>query len=116
MRSFRFPVVWLTALCFWCGIAQGADGSELKVKRQEIFEFSEKPSVVRNGNFYEISFAAKAACDVTVAVESGKGEIVRHLACGVLGENAPAPLKKGSLKQALHWDGKDDLGNYIQDL
>jgi DNA-binding beta-propeller fold protein YncE len=112
LRYVLASVMTLAAASF----AQGADGSELKVKRQDVFEFSEKPSVVRNGNSFEISFTAQSACDVTVAVESGKGEILRHLACGVLGENAPAPLKKGSLKQNLAWDGKDDLGNYIQDI
>src|SRR5262249_47564733 len=35
---------------------------------------------------------------------------VRHLAAGALGDNAPAPLLKGSLQQTLTWDGKDDLG------
>ena len=38
------------------------------------------------------------------------GAIVRHLAAGVLGENAPEPLKASSLEQTLVWDGKDDDG------
>jgi len=41
--------------------------------------------------------------------------MVRHLACGVLGKNAPPPFRKGSLKQSIVWDGKDDLGKYIDD-
>ncbi|MCK6471545.1 MAG: hypothetical protein L6R28_07350 [Planctomycetes bacterium] len=35
--------------------------------------------------------------------------MVRHLAAGVLGANAPAPLKQG-LEQTLDWDGRDDDG------
>jgi NHL repeat-containing protein len=60
-----------------------------------------------------IEFKVKAATDVAVTIEDGKGRIVRHLAGGVLGDNAPAPLKKGSLSQSLVWDGKDDDGKAV---
>ncbi len=43
-------------------------------------------------------------------VVKGRGLVVRHLASGVLGPNAPPPFQKNSLKQTLVWDGKDDLG------
>jgi len=36
--------------------------------------------------------------------------VVRHLAAGVLGANAPAPLKPDSLAQEIVWDGKADYG------
>lgn len=42
----------------------------------------------------------------------GRGVVVRHLGAGVLGQNAPVPFQKNSLKQTLYWDGKDDLGFY----
>jgi DNA-binding beta-propeller fold protein YncE len=38
------------------------------------------------------------------------GVVVRHLAAGMLGATAPAPLKPDSLTQALIWDGNDDAG------
>ena len=41
--------------------------------------------------------------------------IVRHLASGVLGPDAPAPFTKNAKKQSLVWDGKDDRGIYIDD-
>ena len=87
---------------------------EFKIKRQEVFEFTEKPSVVRQGDVATIRFAVKAACDVTMAVEDDAGRIVRHLACGVLGPKAPAPFQKDSLAQAIAWDGKDDQGRYLE--
>jgi len=84
-------------------------------RRSEEFEFTEKPSVTRAGDRVTITFAVKDFCDATVAVEDGKGLIIRHLASGVLGKNAPAPFQKDSLKQTLVWDGKDDLGRYVDD-
>ncbi|MGQ9855021.1 MAG: hypothetical protein ACUVTG_16660, partial [Candidatus Oleimicrobiaceae bacterium] len=60
-----------------------------------------------------ITFAAKDYCDVTVAIEDAQGNIVRHLACGLLGDNAPPPLEKNSLKQTLMWDGKNDRDEYL---
>ncbi len=86
---------------------------EFKIKRAQTFEFVEKPRVSRVGDLLQISFASKAACDATVVVENGAGRIIRHLASGVLGKDAPAPFKKNSLKQTLVWDAKDDAGNYV---
>ncbi len=81
--------------------------------RKDVFAFTEKPTVKRTGkDRYEISFAVKDYCDVTVAIVDGKGKVVRHLASGVLGPNAPKPFKKNSLKQVLVWNGKDDVENY----
>ncbi len=95
----------------------GADETqERKVSREEIYEFAEKPRIAINGSDVEITFTAKAHCDATVAIENAAGEIVRHLACGVLGDKAPAPFQKGSLRQSLRWDGKDDRGKYVDDL
>ena len=57
-----------------------------------------------------IRFALDRATDVAVAIENAKGEVVRHLAAGLLGPNAPAPLARNSLDQSLLWDRKDDAG------
>ena len=98
-----------------CAAALAADIDELRVKRQEVFEFSEKPQAARRGDRVTIRFATKGSCDATVAIEDAGGRIVRHLASGVLGKNAPAPFQKHSLKQTLVWDGKDDRGRYTDD-
>ncbi|MBA4389187.1 MAG: hypothetical protein C0404_14535 [Verrucomicrobia bacterium] len=85
-------------------------------ERENVFEFTEKPSVKNLGNDrYEISFAVKGNCDVTVGVIDGDGRVAKHIGSGVLGANAPAPFQKGSLKQAVYWNGKDDLDNYIKE-
>jgi hypothetical protein len=94
-------------------------------ERENVFEFSEKPKVRKVAeDKYEITFSVKGYCDVTVAIVDpdpkkeivpGRGIIVRHLASGVLGKNAPPPFQKNSLKQVLYWDGKDDLGYYVKE-
>jgi hypothetical protein len=66
-------------------------------------------------DLYEIAFACKGACDVAVAIHDASGRIVRHIVYGVLGANAPEPLKQNSLEQRLAWDGKDDAGKYVKD-
>lgn len=71
--------------------------------------FTKKPTVTMVGDKTQISFAVNRETDVAVFVEDAGGKIVRHLAAGVLGTNAPAPLKPG-LHQELAWDGKDDDG------
>ncbi len=95
--------------------AFASDRDEFKVKRKEVFTFTQKPAVTRDGDAVTIAFAPKDYCDVTIAVETKDGRIIRHLASGVLGKNAPAPLQKNSLAQTLVWDGKDDQGKYIDD-
>ena len=93
--------------------AEAAD--EFKVKREEVFEFAEPPRAARSGDQVTVSFAVTGFCDAAVAVANAQGRIIRHLACGVLGANAPEPFRKGSREQSLVWDGKDDQGNYVDD-
>jgi len=54
--------------------------------------------------------------DVEVAILDARGNVVRHLAAGVLGGESPppSPLKAG-LSQSLEWDGKDDFGSPVGD-
>ncbi|MCK6471852.1 MAG: hypothetical protein L6R28_08900 [Planctomycetes bacterium] len=99
----------------WC-TAQGAEiPAEFQIKREAVYEFAAPPKVTRSGDRIEIAFETKGRCDVTVAIEDSDGNIVRHLASGVLGKNAPEPFQKDSLVQKIVWDGKDDLGKYIDD-
>ncbi|OAI48989.1 hypothetical protein AYO44_00890 [Planctomycetaceae bacterium SCGC AG-212-F19] len=85
------------------------------VDRETVYEFAREPAVHKVGpDRYEITFAAKARCDVAVAIEDASGAIVRHIVYGVLGANAPAPLKKDALEQTITWDGKDEFGKYVK--
>jgi hypothetical protein len=68
---------------------------------------------VKNGSNVTISFTVSAYTDAEVAVLDANDKIVRHLAAGVLGDNAPAPFTKSSLSQTLVWDGKGDYGDAV---
>ncbi|MFC1672210.1 hypothetical protein ACFL01_03645, partial [Planctomycetota bacterium] len=86
-------------------------------ERENVFEFAKKPTIKLVGkDKYEIAFAAKGNCDVTIDVVDDKGLVVRHMGAGVLGKNAPAPLQKNTLEQKVIWNGKDDLQAYVKDL
>jgi hypothetical protein len=86
---------------------------EWRIKREAVYEFIKKPKISNEGNNVSISFETKGFCDVTIAIEDNTNKIVRHLACGVLGNNAPEPFIKNTKEQKIIWDGKDDLGRYI---
>lgn len=89
-------------------MAASAGAAESPVK------FTTPPSAKAEGDQVRIEFAVDRPTDVAVYVLNAKDEAVRHLAAGVLGDNAPAPLKAGSLAQSLIWDGKDDKGEPAQ--
>lgn len=72
--------------------------------------FARAPRVSRERKGASIRFTAQAHTDAAVWIADEKGKIVRHLAAGVLGKNAPEPFKPDSLEQTLEWDGKDDDG------
>ncbi|MFO7897978.1 MAG: hypothetical protein R6V58_02835, partial [Planctomycetota bacterium] len=107
IRAFFLAFVLVPGLLF------ASDLDEFKVKRSGPFEFGETPTLTRDGDRVTIRFKAKAFCDATLAIENADGRIIRHLASGVLGPNAPPPFKKDSLEQEIVWDGKDDQGVYI---
>ena len=75
--------------------------------------FTQKPIVKKQGVGANISFAVSENTDVAVYVLDKNGKTVRHLAAGVLGPKAPAPLKPNSLSQVLTWDGKDNQGHDV---
>lgn len=76
-------------------------------------EFATKPTVKVEKEGVRIEFAVSKPTDVAVAILDDKGAIVRHLAAGMLGTNAPLPLAKNSLEQSLLWDRKDDTGGSV---
>jgi len=73
--------------------------------------FAAKPTATKAGDGFKIEFALSAPADVEVAVLNAAGDVVRHLAAGVLGAGnlPPEPLQAG-LAQSLQWDNKDDFG------
>jgi hypothetical protein len=110
----------------------GTEMDEFRVKREEVFAFARQPAVTWEGDRVTIAFESKGFCDVTVAIEEADPEtvsrlraaasagkaiqaprIIRHLACGVLGPNAPLPFAPNARAQTLVWDGKDDAGAYV---
>jgi len=89
---------------------------EFTVKRKNVFEFTKEPIITKNGDTITIEFSVKDFCDATVAIQNSNGDIIRHLASGVLGNNAPAPFIKNSLDQKIIWDSKDDKGKYVDTI
>ncbi|PCJ63224.1 MAG: hypothetical protein COA79_00015 [Planctomycetota bacterium] len=96
-------------------IAEDDPYKEFTIKRKSVYEFTTDPKVKVDGDKITISFTSKDYCDATVAIENKSGKIIRHLASGVLGKNAPEPFKKNSLSQTLIWDSKNDQGRYVKD-
>ncbi|HID28994.1 MAG TPA: hypothetical protein EYP19_03210, partial [Desulfobacterales bacterium] len=92
----------------------GAGLDEFKVKRKNVFDFAESPRARARSGRIEITFTSEAYCDVAVAIEDSDGRIVRHLAAGVLGPNAPLPLQKNTRTQRILRDSKDDIGRYVK--
>ncbi len=112
---FSFQFLFCILVFGHSALLAGEIHQEFRVRRAGPFEFAEKPTVARAGDEVTIRFTARAFCDVTVAIEDADGRIVRHLASGVLGENAPEPFQPNTRTQEIVWDGKDDAGAYIDD-
>jgi hypothetical protein len=113
--AIRCVVGGVLVLAAGAGAAGGEIPEEFRVRRERVFEFARPPRVEREGDRITIRFETRSHCDATVAIEDADGRIVRHLASGVLGRNAPPPFQKDSRSQAVVWDGKDDQGRYIDD-
>ncbi len=117
LKLVLFAVISLVFVTGTALAGQGPQGYDiLNVQREEVFEFAQKPQITRDGDNVSITFESKAFCDVTVVIEDSGGRIIRHLASGVLGSNAPEPFQKNSKRQTVVWDGKDDAGAYVDDL
>ncbi len=116
----RKSVALVVLVCI-CGITYAAGGFPKPyaapcTERENVFAFAEKPAIrLVEKDRYEIAFAVKGYCDVTVGLVDADGRTVRHIASGVLGKNAPAPFQKDSKAQKICWNGKDDLGYYVKE-
>jgi hypothetical protein len=76
---------------------------------QDAPKFSGPIKVWDAGERVRIEFAADRETDAAVVVLDARGKVVRHLVAGLLGRNAPEPLKPG-LFQSIDWDRRDDFG------
>lgn len=92
-----------------CAVADTYEAPKV-VREASEAKLTAGPMVTRHDGILAIKFTVNAATDVEVAVLDAKGKVVRHLAAGLLGENAPEPFQLNSLSQELAWDGKDDAG------
>jgi DNA-binding beta-propeller fold protein YncE/HEAT repeat protein len=80
---------------------------------EQLPAFALEPTATLDGNNVRIRFAVTRATDVAVSIKNHQGEVVRHLAAGVLGPNPPEPLQPDTLEQELVWDGLDELGRPV---
>src|SRR5262245_10894284 len=77
----------------------------------QALEFASAPKAAKDGNGVSVTFALSKGADVEVAVLDARGQVVRHLAAGVLGgKNPPPPPLQPGLEQKIAWDGRNDLG------
>ena len=111
----KFGWMCFVLLVLTAGLLVADQRDEFKIKREPVYEFAQQPQIKQDGDKAVITFETKGLCDVTVVVEDKNGKIIRHLASGVLGPNAPKPFKTDSKKQTITWDGKDDFGRYVDD-
>lgn len=72
-------------------------------------EWTKKPTLTRVSGKTVIEFGVDQQTDVAVYILNAKGDVVRHLVAGVLGDKAPAPFQSG-LSQKIEWDGNDNDG------
>ncbi|MGQ9662582.1 MAG: hypothetical protein ACUVWX_09640 [Kiritimatiellia bacterium] len=93
-----------------CGLA--LFGVLLAIRVAADVGFESKPAVKVTPSGVTIDFALTAPSDVEVAILDAQGQVVRHLAAGVVGGPRPPPSPlRANLHQILTWDSRDDLGN-----
>lgn len=86
-----FMILGLLAFSIW-----GADA----------VKFTSEPKVIEQKDGISIEFSINRYADLAVEALNSKG-------AGLLGDNAPEPLKPQALSQSLFWDRKDDLGKDV---
>lgn len=78
-------------------------------------EWVKKPTLQKAQDKWVIEFELNDYTDVEVAILDSKGNVLRHLVAGLLGEKAIAPFQANSKSQKIEWDGKDDFGETLKD-
>jgi len=112
-RLLKLSAITAVLILTTAPVRAGTLEAPLDTRREGEVKFAAAPKAEAAGDKVKISFALAAPSDVEVAVVDGGGKIVRHLAAGLLGKNAPEPLKKDSLAQEILWDRKDDVGKPV---
>ncbi len=97
-------------MCGQVALVVAACLSAASAGEPEPVKFTRVPVARKANGKMVIQFVVSRETDVAVSIENAKGEIVRHLAAGVLGENPPKLLRANSLEQSVVWDGQDDDG------
>lgn len=106
-RRFRQVQCW----CLWLAAAMQFGLATATLPAAELPPaFVKKPTAVRSGETVHVEFTVDRKTDVAVTIEDANGKVVRHLVAGVLGDNAPEPLKPKTLVQSIPWNLKDDFG------
>jgi hypothetical protein len=120
VRLTAFAVLSLAGLaadCLLCRAAAqqtGPASSQAALVPPAAGKLVGEPAVQKVSGGHQIAFALTAPSDVTVRIVDAKGQVVRHLAAGMVGlEKAAGPLAAGSLAQRLLWDGRDDAGKDV---
>lgn len=111
-RFLGFIMVFL-AMSVGTRATAGEYRAPLDIRETRDARFTVTPRLARVGSAIKVSFAVSKPVDVEVAVLNNSGKVVRYLAAGLLGKNAPPPFRKGSLHQEIIWDGKDDTGKDV---
>ncbi len=102
----RFCVGCLVVLLAQTAVA---DQAPKWIKRPELI-FDEQAKQ------WQVTFELDSPVDVEVAIVApDESTVVRHLAAGVLGSQAPPPLIANSGVQRIAWDGNDDYGVRVAD-
>ncbi len=107
------PILFAGLLAVSRVLAEPTIEAPLDVRKTLEARFTEPPRAIQDGRQVKITFALSAPTDVEVAIVDARGNVVRHLAAGLLGPNAPKPLEKGTLRQTLFWNGCDDAGRSV---
>ncbi len=111
IRWFLSSLAAAAALLLTSGPARaGTLEAPLDVRKDGEVKLAAGPAAGAAGDGVKIGFAVSAPTDVEVAILDAKGAVVRHLAAGLLGPNAPEPFKKDALAQEVLWDRRDDAG------
>ena len=105
---------FISGIALWLALAGAAGAATyeapMDVRKDGRASFATKPRATRARDGVNVSFSVSAPTDAEVAVLNSTGRVVRHLAAGLLGKNAPAPFRKNSLRQEILWDRRDDAG------
>ena len=70
------------------------------------FKIAEIHKAAHDEELYQRELSEIVRIDATVSIVDKNGKIVRHMASGVLGKNAPWPYQQDSLSQKLEWDAE----------